>query len=1315
MEGYKPHQSNFMIKKGRASSIYIDLSSPKPLKGRVFVESEPVDARVRILNIIPRFYQGIELDPGRYNIEVSAPGYDKEDVWIDLGTGEEKRITIRLEPEKVIASTAAIVAEIAEREKEIIALDAQIKGMKKRLGTAVARSDDSLEAMFAMVKKKEEQQKRIEEMKRARDLEEAKIHAAIERVKREKKEKVMAEVKGDINKYEEIISSPFGKDMKASAWNALAAKYTEETDGLEPGDTDGLFLRVAGLNSIGMEFVEIPAGSFMMGSPSDEKGSDKDEKQHRVNLTRAFYMQTTEVTQAQWKKVMGSNPSHFNKCGDNCPVDSVSWNDCQDFIRRLNQKERTDKYRLPTEAEWEYAARAGSTARYCFGDDKNRLGQYAWYNESAGGKTHTVASKNPNAWGLYDMHGNVWEWCEDWYGNYPSYSITNPRGPLSGSCRVSRGGCLADQPENCHTADRDLKNPNFKNNSLGFRLAMNIDMGPVLPTNGWLYVDTEPDDAAIRILNPSHDFCQGMELEEGKYNIEASASGYEKKEMWVDLAAAEVKRIALRLEKVVIPCTINISGKPKGAEILLNDRFVGKLPLILDGIRPGSHRVEVSAPWYKTVKQTVSLSEGEKRDLKILLEKTGPKEVGRDGVYISYDNGIVVDTSRRLEWIAGQDSDTYWGEAVAWVHSQNTDGRGWRMPTLEELKGLYRKGYGTRNMTPLLNTTGWVIWSGENEESACALNFYDATITGKGWFERNVAMFGRVFAVRSITEDRVSRMNRGLEFSKPASSTSNEIARDGVYVAYVNGIVRDTSTGLEWIFGPDKNTKWEDAKLWVKALEIDGGGWRMPTLYEMQSIYKDGSGVRNMTPLLKTTGWYGWSGKSADSSNVWVFDFGSGTRISFYSEASFYARAMAVRSIIKDKVASIQPSTISTEKEKQDRGVYTDKKSSPETNSEQITKKATVEIKGKPEGAKVYIDNRHAGAMPLKEFEVSPGSHRVSVSQEGYYDYQKTINVEDGRSVSICIELNPVRPAKARLYMDTDPGDAAVSILNITAKFSQGIELEAGKYNIEVSAKGYEKKEMWIDLAAGEDKRISIRLEPEKVVLPPSSDSTFTNSIGMKFVLIPAGSFEMGSPSNEKGRDNKETQHRVILTKNFFMGETEVTQGQWKSVMDKNPSHFSDCGEDCPVERVSWDECQEFIKKLNEMEGTGKYRLPTEAEWEYACRAGSTGAYAGDLNEMGWYENNSGSHTHNVKEKKPNAWGLYDMHGNVWEWCEDWDGYYLSGPVTDPSRTSFGFLRIFRGGSWNVDSGLCRAASRRAYLPGIWAFDLGFRIVFHVE
>ena len=233
--------------------------------------------------------------------------------------------------------------------------------------------------------------------------------------------------------------------------------------------------------------------------------------------------------------------------------------------------------------------------------------------------------------------------------------------------------------------------------------------------------------------------------------------------------------------------------------------------------------------------------------------------------------------------------------------------------------------------------------------------------------------------------------------------------------------------------------------------------------------------------------------------------------------------------------------------------------------------------------------------------------------------------------------------------------------------------------------------------AAGEKRTLSIR------------------GIDYTFCWCPPGEFTMGSPESEEGREDDETLHPVTLTCGFWLLESEVTQGMWNSVMgnDRDGDLTEQYGKGglYPMHSVNWGECQEFCRKLGELTRES-VRLPTEAEWEYACRAGTAGSYAGTgiLDDMGWHVGNSGGKIHEVKGKEPNAWGLYDMHGNVWEWCSDRYGAYLpDGVETDPQGPSGGSSRVYRGGSWIHNACLCRSAVRFNDEPTFRSFILGFR------
>jgi formylglycine-generating enzyme required for sulfatase activity len=382
--------------------------------------------------------------------------------------------------------------------------------------------------------------------------------------------------------------------------------------------------------------------------------------------------------------------------------------------------------------------------------------------------------------------------------------------------------------------------------------------------------------------------------------------------------------------------------------------------------------------------------------------------------------------------------------------------------------------------------------------------------------------------------------------------------------------------------------------------------------------------------------------------------------------------------------------------------------------------KSYLSVESNVSGAKVLIDGRYIGTTNLSNIEVSPDEHQIRVEKDGYEPYTRRIQFEKGRIRDLYVVLDPEAPLKSRLYVDTQPDNATVRVLNIGPSFHQGMELDAGSYQVEVSADGYETQKMWMSLTAGQDKTMDIRL---KLIDVASQGGKVSNSLGMEFVYIEPGTFMMGSSSGESERDDDEKQHRVTLTKGFYMQTTEVTQGQWKAVMGNNPSHFKNCGDDCPVEEVSWNDVQEFIRKLNQREGGNKYRLPTEAEWEYAARAGSTEAFANggiselecgydsNLDAMGWYCGNSNKKTHSVAQKQPNAWGLYDMHGNVYEWCQDWYGDYPSGSVTDPTGPSGGSRRVKRGGCWNLYARYCRSAFRFRSAPDFRFCNLGFRLL----
>ena len=258
---------------------------------------------------------------------------------------------------------------------------------------------------------------------------------------------------------------------------------------LDPSNADA---RIAMLslppitNSIGIELKLLPPGKYQIASneiplhnplrwlPFIRKLPASETHDHnQVTLTRAFYIGVYEVTQTQYMQVMQTNPSKFKDA--NNPVEQLSWREAMDFCRRLSalpsEKAAGRVYRLPTAAEWEYACRAGTTTAYSFAGDKSKLNKYAWFRDNSGGKTHPVGSKHPNSWGLYDMHGNVWEWCHDWHGKSPRGSLKDPCGLAKGSLRVTRGGSWVSTADDCRSAYRNKDDPLCRYINSGFRVA----------------------------------------------------------------------------------------------------------------------------------------------------------------------------------------------------------------------------------------------------------------------------------------------------------------------------------------------------------------------------------------------------------------------------------------------------------------------------------------------------------------------------------------------------------------------------------------------------------------------------------------------------------------------------------------------------------------------------------------------------------------------------------------------------------------------------------------------------------------------------
>ena len=382
----------------------------------------------------------------------------------------------------------------------------------------------------------------------------------------------------------------------------------------------------------------------------------------------------------------------------------------------------------------------------------------------------------------------------------------------------------------------------------------------------------------------------------------------------------------------------------------------------------------------------------------------------------------------------------------------------------------------------------------------------------------------------------------------------------------------------------------------------------------------------------------------------------------------------------------------------------------PELTGQTITLTApspiygTLDINSTPTDADIYIDGTKVGTTPMLLPECLIGQHTIKISKPGHSDYTTTITLDESATQDINCRLESGRPITI-----TAPEGADIYIDNQKAATTryEG-SLAYGDHTIYATQAGKKTDVRTINVPMGSGALQTINLAF-------FGAKTFTVN-GVQFTMMPveAGTFTMGAtPEMKDPRDDEKPTHQVTLTNNYYIGQTEVTQALWKAVMSSNPSNFK--GDNRPVEQVNWKDCQKFITKLNKKTGQN-FRLPTEAEWEYAARGGKKSKgyqYSGsnNLNEVAWYTDNSSSQTHDVATKQPNELGVYDMSGNVWEWCQDWKGSYSSESQTNPTGATSRSIRVIRGGSWNDIARFCRSSCRGWATPDFAINHHGLRLV----
>ena len=387
---------------------------------------------------------------------------------------------------------------------------------------------------------------------------------------------------------------------------------------------------------------------------------------------------------------------------------------------------------------------------------------------------------------------------------------------------------------------------------------------------------------------------------------------------------------------------------------------------------------------------------------------------------------------------------------------------------------------------------------------------------------------------------------------------------------------------------------------------------------------------------------------------------------------------------------------------------------------------ATLNVSCPTPAVSLYVDKKSVGSLPWNG-NLKEGMHLLEVRKDGYRSQQKTIQLAQQQKLDVAFDA--LSAIQGNLSVNFKPFGSDVYVDGVKVGQSPRVfnGVLVGNHNVEIRKSGYATSRQTVTISEGQTASISGSLtsstSSSSANTLSSSGSSLSgnaltipvkNGISIEMVKVEAGSFNMGAtPEMQAPYEVEKPVHRVTLTNNYYIGKYEVTQALWQAVMGSNPSHFK--GDDLPVEQVSWNDCQDFISKLNAMTGK-RFRLPSEAEWEYAARGGKKSRgyqYSGSntIGDVAWYDGNSSSMTHAVGTKQPNELGIYDMTGNVWEWCQDWFGSYSSSPQTNPTGAVSGSDRVSRGGCLGYSAGYCRSSYRCFDTPGYRSGVLGFRLV----
>ncbi len=1191
--------------------------------------------------------------------------------------------------------------------------------------------------------------------------------------------------------------------------------------------------------SISWWMMYVRDGAFDMGA-TDEQGADPYDTErpvHRVALND-YYIGQTEVTQELWDAVMYNDWSDHGEDAQK-PVECVDWEECQEFCARLNEifEEYDLNFRLPTEAEWEFAARGGNYGNGYKYAGSNNLSRVGWYMGNAQTtnnpyydyERHQVKTKQMNELRVYDMSGNVAEWCEDWYGPYIQGGSFNPIGPDTGTERVLRGGKYSSEARDCRVASRSSMEPvwwSTVRNGVGLRLAMDATGSHRFYLSRRVVRMYVGDHVDVNIYHGT-----------GEYEITGVNNGI------VNLERDGEK--------------LGLTGLREGtATFVVTDTLTGE-------------RCHLTAIVSEQPSGGVIKIEEDSLNFNMIYVRGGTFIMGNDPsgenvahkvILPNYYIGETEVTQRLWQRVMGGNPSRWHDgdkpvERVTWEDCQEfvsrlsaMTGRSFRLPTEAEWEYAARGGRRTRGY-PYAGSynVGNVAWYSGNSSTMThkvmdllpnELGIYDMSGNVAEWCHDVYGAYGSAVQYNPVGPDAsldsaalTVRVLRGGAWNSEASgclvtqranNTQNHaeatiglrLAMDaptsralrvserviymevgdvrtisvlngsgdyttsggGSVVSYSMNADNMTITGLRVgttsinikdnvsgyyttvtvVVRPKKKPFiYHTITFWIKY--VWGGSFDMGATNE-QSVFAADNERPAHRVLLPTYGlgmtevtqelWQAVMGynPSVNTGNVkmpvdnvtWDEAQEFVARLSDYFDVNFRLPTEAEWEYAARGAWRHMPYIYSGSNTIGNVAWYSG--NSGGTTHVVETKQSNDELISDMSGnVDEWCQDWYGPYSDQPAYEpVGPDSADYHVVRGGRWNSNATKCRVSARSTDEGLETLPGVRIALELNYDYWFG-LSRSVVSMTVGNSRTVKVYngSGDYTVtaangtivstsvngdQITVTGLKKGRTTVtvyDNVLQDSKTFTAIVRDPYIPVEPDLPDEPDDYINAKMVFVKGGSFTMGATS-EQGTDaySNESPTHTVTVHSFMMSNIEVTQRLWRKIMGNNPSTFT--GDlDLPVEGVTWAQCQEFIARLNEKTGKN-YRLPTEAEWEYAARGGvkSNGyKYAGsnDIGEVAWYSGNSDNTTHIVGTKAPNELGIYDMSGNVFEWCQDWFGNYSDASQTSPTGPENGTMRIRRGGGYSSSARLCRTSYRVGWLPTASVSLNGLRLVRDIE